>query len=134
MVDVATQFNLDETVDTVYRDWQIKQELAFISQSEAEQKATELLINQFKNQLNDVLQSEFQEALNIQVRLLSNTFTVEGVFEYLEKKIVMTRNVLHEGAYWFLSYDNMHLVCFPDSFQKQLIIELGKIKNKASMK
>lgn len=134
MVNIATKFNLDEVVNSTYSDWQIKQELSSISQMEAEQKATELLINQFKNQLNDVLQPEIQEALSINVRLLSNTFIVEGVFEFLEKKCVITRNSSNGSSYWTFSYDNIFITCFPDSFQKQMIIELGKIKNKASMK
>jgi hypothetical protein len=122
-------FNLETAIDSTYRDWSAKQQLLAISQSEAEQKAIEVLLNQFQSQLNDVLQPDVQNALQIKIEVVSQTFEVKADFVYSGIQCHVVKQMLNDSIVWMFCYQGKCVTCFPDCLQKQIFIELGRIKN-----
>lgn len=123
-------FNLEATIDSVYRDWSAKQQLLALSQTESEQKASEVLLNQFQNQLSDVLQFEIQNCLQLKFVIdLQNSSEAFGEFNYLGVTVRIYRQMVNKEVFWQIKHQEQSITCFPDVLQKQLLIELGRIKS-----
>jgi hypothetical protein len=119
--------SLESLIDSTFADWNTKQELIILAKKEADTQAHSILKTQFQNNLNDVLTAEIQGFLNIEFSQ-SLTKGIFATFNYLSEKWYIYREFSSEGVYWNLANSSIDLICFPDSFQKQLLIELGKFK------
>lgn len=130
---LAQTFNLEAAIDTAYGDWNAKQQLLAISQKEAEQRASEILLAQFQSQFNDVITTEIQTALQAKVVINSEAFMLEvyAIFKYCDVTCCIKRHLINNATFWKINHQEQEIICFPDSLQKQLLIELGSIKRQS---
>ncbi|AFZ01629.1 hypothetical protein [Calothrix sp. PCC 6303] len=119
--------NLDVLVDSAYSDWKSKHSSVVAAREEADSQAMAILQADFQKSLNEVLALDIQALLNIQFNQSLNK-GVFAIFSFLNKQWSIYRFVHDDGTHWNLINDEIDLVCFPDCFQKQLLIELGKVK------
>lgn len=124
---IPAVLNLDKLVDSTFTDWNMKQQLMIMSKTEAETEAFSVLKQQFQNNLNEVLTVDIQQALKVEISD-SSVMGIHGTFKYLDMDWNIYRIIQNEAFSWQISNKGITLLCFPDNFQKQLLIELGKAK------
>jgi hypothetical protein len=120
--------NLEALIDSAYSDWKSKHLSVVAARKEADTQAMAILQADFQKSLNEVLELDIQALLNIQFNQTLDK-GVFAIFSFLNKQWSIYRFVHDDGIHWNLINDEIDLVCFPDCFQKQLLIELGKIKS-----
>lgn len=120
--------NLDNLVDSTYASWDAKQKLMSMSRSEAIAASLDILIKQFKSSLQDVLTEEIQQALNLEFREDSYSMNICAFFEFAGMRWSIQPQAQNDEIYWQLNYKENRIICFPDNFQKQLLIEMGRAK------
>lgn len=128
-------FNLDLAIDYTFNTWKQKQDSIVTAQVAAEEESSKWLISQFQTELDDCLDRQFQTALNLQTLPISDlsVYSVVAHFEYKSTMFYLRRVKLSETLQWELSYLSNRIVCLPEYLKTQILIELGKIKNIATL-
>ena len=121
------KITIDALVHSAYGDWNSRQELLNMSSQDAEKEALDILKKQFKSALAEVLTEDIQALMGLDIVKSASSFSVYATFDYTGKAWRIHRSSEQPG-YWEYSYDYTSVICFPDSFQKQLLIEMGKVK------
>lgn len=96
---------------------------------EAENTANIALIRQFQNELSTFLDSTVISSLPLQFPPPKevSVYSVCAFFEYMKVGVYLRRSIDN----WEISYDGHLIAVEADSLQKQLLIELSKIREKA---
>ncbi|MGF1991865.1 MAG: hypothetical protein RMY62_028915 [Nostoc sp. ZfuVER08] len=122
-------FNIEAAIDSQWKSVNEKENAIQTYRLSAEQGATELLTKQFENELNSCLDSNIQSSLNLKI-LPPKEISVFSVCAYFEFKGVSFYLRRHPQNYWEISYQEQVIPASADFLQKQLLCELGKVKNK----
>jgi hypothetical protein len=128
-------FNLDLAIDYTWNNWRQKQDNIVATHLAVEQESSKWLISQFQSELDDCLDRQFKTALNLQTLPISNlsVFSVVAQFEYKNTALYLRRINILDTLQWELSYLSTKIICLPEYLKTQILIELGKIKNKATL-
>lgn len=120
-------FNLDEAINAHWLSSQTKLESIVQGRQESERVAINALTRQFQLELDTYLEGSLQQSLNITIvtpKIIS-ALGVFASFHYLDIEFILKRN----EQQWELSYNGRTVTSEPDTLQKTLLFELGKLKN-----
>jgi hypothetical protein len=122
-------FNIEAAIDSQWKSINEKENAIQDYRLSAEQSAAELLTKQFENELNSCLDSNIQSSLQIKVLPPKevSVFSVCAYFEFMSIGFYLRR---HAQNYWEICYQEQIILASADFLQKQLLCELGKVKNK----
>ena len=122
-------FNIEAAIDSQWKSINEKESAIQTYRSSAEQAASELLIKQFENELNSCLDSNIQSSLKLKVLPPKeiSVFSVCAYFEFTGIGFYLRR---HPQNYWEICYQDQIIPASADFLQKQLLSELGKVKNR----
>lgn len=122
-----SEFNIDEAIDSHWRNSQSKADTIQHDRQTAETAASNILTKQFRNELDGCLDSVFQSSLNLKVVTPKeiSALSVYATFDFMNTVVVVKRNIND----WEIAFSSKTIFCSPDLLQKTILLELGKVKN-----
>ncbi|MBL1199148.1 MAG: hypothetical protein FWK04_08680 [Nostoc sp. GBBB01] len=121
-------FNIEAAIDSQWKSIKDKEITIQADRQLAEEAAVAALTKQFANELDACLEERIKTSLNIQV-LPPKEISVFSVCAYFEFQNIGFYLRRHPKNYWEISYKEQLIPASADFLQKQLLSELGKVKN-----
>ncbi|ARV60603.1 hypothetical protein BZZ01_20035 [Nostocales cyanobacterium HT-58-2] len=131
-VYLNTQVDLNSAIDQVWRSlsernqqWKQRQEAAIA-------QAKQILAQQFQQDLTEVLPSEIQNSLGIQIKQSLDISDISADFEFMDSPFSIKRIWLSDSMYWRIVHLKENIDCQPENLKNQLLRELAKLKNQSN--
>lgn len=129
-VFLNTELDLDSAINQAWRNLTERNEQIKARQEAALVEAKQVLANQFQQDLNEVLSSELQSALNIGINQSFNLDEISADFEFMEYPFSIFRVWAGDEMSWRIIRSGTEAIeCRSDNLKNQLLTELAKIKN-----
>ncbi|WP_414587414.1 hypothetical protein [Scytonema sp. PCC 10023] len=129
-VYLNTELDLDSAINQAWRNSTERNEQIKARQEAALAEALQVLANQFQQDLNEVLSSELQNALNIKINQSFNLDEISADFEFMEYPFSIFRVWTGDEMSWRIIRSGSEVTdCQFDNLKNQLLTELAKIKN-----
>jgi hypothetical protein len=120
--------DINQVVDTAWTEWSKRQVLLVSSHLQAVSASQKILVDDFRKHLSYVLSDSIQSLLNLEYIEDDSYFGVCAIFIFGNVSWNIHATFKNGDIYWQCGYQNVQIECFPESFQTQLLIELGKFK------
>ncbi len=129
-VYLNAELDLDSAINQAWRNSTERNEQSKARQEAAVAEAKQVLANQFQQDLNEVLSSELQSALNVKINQSFNLDEISADFEFMEYPFSIFRVWDGSEMSWRIIRSGSKATdCRFDNLKNQLLTELAKIKN-----